>query len=261
MVGVGRWKTAQRYEQGYWASQAEQIAAGATSQLNWYKWRSDQLVQRLGRCGVGSLVDGRAAVLEVGGGPVGVASFFPSSRAVLVDPLESFYGSNEVLRKLRNPRAEYVSGRGESLPVETAGFDLAIIENCIDHVQDAHGVMGELRRVLRPDGILYLTVNCRSNWGYVVHRTLSSLRLDPGHPHTFTPPRVGAMLRRHGFEPMDTEVGSYEEARREDMKSPTRRARLKAFLGVSEFVTSVISRKGGLVADHAGRMKDEAAVA
>lgn len=243
MVGLGRWQTAQRYEQGYWARQAEQIAAGATAQLEWYRWRSDQLVKRLDRCGSKGLTGGAAAVLEVGGGPVGVASYYPSARAVLVDPLESFYGSNEVLRKLRNPRAEYVSGRGESLPVETGTFDLAIIENCIDHVQDAHGVMRELKRALRPDGILYLTVNCRTKLGYVVHRTLSSLRLDPGHPHTFTPPRVAALLRSHGFEPLDTEIGSYEEARREDMASPVRRARLKALLGVSEYVTSVISRK------------------
>ena len=243
MVGLGRWKAAQRYEQGYWASQAEQIAAGATSQLDWYKWRSDQLVQRLRRCGFTALTEATARVLEVGGGPVGVASFYPSGRAVLVDPLEAFYGSNEVLRKLRNPRAEYAAARGESLPVETGTFDLAIIENCIDHVQDAHGVMQELGRALRPDGILYLTVNCRSPLGYVVHRVLSTLRLDPGHPHTFTPPRVAAMLRRHGFEPVDTEIGSYEEARRADLASPTRRARLKARLGVSEFVTSVISRK------------------
>jgi SAM-dependent methyltransferase len=192
---------------------------------------------------LGTLTDGSARVLEVGGGPVGVASFFPSTGAVLVDPLESFYGSNEVLRKLRNPRAEYVTGRGESLPVESGEFDLAIIENCIDHVQDAEGVMRELWRILRPAGVLYLTVNCRSKTGYVVHRALSSLRLDPGHPHTFTPPRVAALLRRHGFEPVDTEIGSYEEARREDRASPIRRARLKALLGVSEYVTSVISRK------------------
>jgi SAM-dependent methyltransferase len=243
MVGLGRWKTAQRYEQGFWASQAEQIAAGATSQLDWYKWRSDQLTQRLVRCNLGALTEGAARVLEVGGGPVGVATFYPSKRAVLVDPLESFYGSNEVLRKLRNPHAEYVSGRGESLPVETGDFDLVIIENCIDHVQDADGVMRELKRALRPDGVLYLTVNCRSKTGYVVHRTLSSLRLDPGHPHTFTPPRVAAMLRGHGFEPIDTEIGSYGEARREDRASPHRRARLKALLGVSEYVTSVISLK------------------
>ena len=243
MVGLGRWKTAQRYEQGYWANQAEQIATGATSQLNWYQWRSDQLLQRLRRCGFADLTGGAAKVVEVGGGPVGVASFFPSARAVLVDPLESFYGSNDVLRKLRNPHAEYVSGRGESLPVETGTFDLAIIENCIDHVQDARGVMQELWRALRRAGTLYLTVNCRSKWGYVMHRTISSLRLDPGHPHTFTPPRVAALLRHHGFEPLDTEIGSYEQARREDKASPTRRARLKAFLGVSEYVTSVIARK------------------
>jgi len=79
---------------------------------------------------------------------------------------------------------------------------------------------------------------------------LSSLRLDPGHPHTFTPERVAAMLRRHGFAPLDTEVSSYYEALRADRGSPIRRARLKAMLDISEFVTSVISHKQPTVTDY-----------
>lgn len=244
MVATGRWQAAQSYEQGYWEAQANKIAAGAEQELAFYDWRAQQLRERLDRLGLSALTAGTSRVVEVGSGPVGLASYFPASRAVLFDPLQDFYSSNAALSALRNPRAEYRRARGEELPCAAGEFDLAVIENCIDHVQDCHGVMRELHRVLAPGGILYLTVNCRSGWGYYVHRVISSLKLDPGHPHTFTPPRVEALMRRHGFSVVDMQVGSYEEAYEEDRSSTNRRARIKAALGVSEYLASVVCRKG-----------------
>src|SRR5262245_21557426 len=47
MVSLGRWQRAQRYERSFWASQVEAIAAGAALDLEWYKWRAQQLRERL----------------------------------------------------------------------------------------------------------------------------------------------------------------------------------------------------------------------
>src|SRR5262245_2476970 len=176
MVSVGRGQLSKEYERGYWAQQADSIAKGVQAQLGWYRWRSDKLVERLDRLGLSGITGGNAAVVEVGSGPVGLAGFFPASKIVLVDPLQEFYCSNPVLSEVRNPKAIYRQGGGEALPVESDHFDLAIIENCIDHVQDDSAVYRELARVLRPGGVLYLTVNCRTKPGYVMHRILSSLR-------------------------------------------------------------------------------------
>lgn len=243
MVSVDRWQTAQRYERGYWAEQAARIAEGSQSQLDWYRWRADQLGARLTRLGLMHLVDGRARVVEVGCGPIGVASFFAASERVAVDPLESFYGADPVLAALRDPEVQYRTGKGEQLPCADHAFDLAIIENCIDHVQDIDGVMRELARVLTDDGVLYLTVNCRTPVGFVVHRALSRLRLDPGHPHTFTPPRARALVASYGFEVLDCSVGSYRRALAEDLRAAGTRGRAKAVLGISEFVTSLVARR------------------
>jgi SAM-dependent methyltransferase len=242
MVSRDRWQRAQQYERAYWAQQAESIAKGAQAQLGWYKWRSDKLVERLNGLGLATLTGGNAAVVEVGSGPVGVAGFFPASEQVLVDPLQEFYGSNPILSEIRNPKATYRQGGGEALPVESNHFDLAIIENCIDHVRDDAAVYRELARVLKPGGILYLTVNCRTKPGYLVHRTLSSLRLDPGHPHTYTPSKLKRLLPGYGFEILDMEVGSYSKAREEDRRSPSKKARVKALLGISEYLSSVVAR-------------------
>ncbi|HKG96163.1 MAG TPA: class I SAM-dependent methyltransferase [Gemmatimonadaceae bacterium] len=243
MVTVDRWQAAQQYERSYWENFASQIADGSVSQMDWYKWRADNLAEKLGALGLKRLTSGRAKVIEVGCGPIGVAGFFPAAERVAVDPLEDFYGTNEVLSALRNPAVQYRKGVGEALPAEDGGFDLAIIENCIDHVHDMQGVMRELTRVLKPGGVLYLTVNCRTKLGFVVHRALSSLRLDPGHPHTFTPPRVGRLMESHGFDVLSTSVESYLKALREDITSPQTRARLKAVLGISEFVTTAFGQK------------------
>jgi len=242
MVTSNRWQRAQHYEAGYWERQAADIAAGAASQLEWYGWRAGQLADALRSVGLDALTTGEARVVEVGSGPVGVASFFPARVRVAVDPLERFYASNSVLTTHRSPAVEYREGRGEALPCDDAAFDLAIIENCIDHVQDMHGVMRELRRVLRPGGTLYLTVNCRSAKGYWIHRVLSRLRLDPGHPHTFTPDRLERLIRSHGFQVVRTwGLQTHDEARRADLASSARKDRLKGRLDVSEFAVAAIA--------------------
>ena len=242
MVSLDRWQRAQQYERNYWSSLAGRIAEGSTSQLDWYRWRAEQLVRRLRALGLERLVDGCARVLEVGCGPIGIVAFFPAAERVAIDPLEPYYGTNATLAALRDSAVKYRQGSVEALPCETGQFDLIIIENCIDHVQDVHGGMRELKRVIRPgSGTLYLTVNCRTRWGFVVHRVLSRLRVDAGHPHTFTPPRAQALLDAHGFRTIDFHVTSYRDARREDLAAPERRARIKGLIGISEFFYSAIA--------------------
>jgi SAM-dependent methyltransferase len=243
MVSENRWKAAQQYERGFWEHQADQIAEGATGQLDWYKWRADQLVANLGRAGLGAVADGSGTVVEVGCGPVGVCSFFPAAHATAVDPLEDYYGRNPVLSQMRNPSVAYRKGVGEQLPVEEGSADLLIIENCIDHVQDVDAVMVEIRRVLAKDAVLYLTVNCRSRWGFVMHRFLSRLKIDAGHPHTFTPRRIRHLIERHGFEIVSLTRGAFLEAWLADLRRPELKGKIKGLLGVSEYVVSILARK------------------
>jgi len=243
MPKFNRWRRAQRYEQGYWEGVAARISKGSASQLDWYRWRADQLMLKLRSLGLDSLETGEAAVVEVGSGPIGVVPFLQAKERVAVDPLEPFYARNSVLTALRTDSVQYRAGVGEKLPCETGRYDVAIIENCIDHVQNPRAVRAELTRVLKHDGILYLTVNCRSPWGYLVHRVLSRLRLDPGHPHTFTPDRASTFVENGGFRILSREVGSYAEAWRADWSAAEARARVKAMLGVSEFLVSTVSQR------------------
>ncbi len=244
MVELARWHAAQRYERAYWESQAAQIATGSLARMDWYKWRAEQLAKRLRGVGRDTLTRSDARVVEIGSGPVGVVAYFPASHRVAVDPLASSYAENTVLTALRPSDVQYLSGTGEDLPCPSRSYDLVIMENCIDHVRDVAAVMREIARVLRPEGVLYLTVNCRTAWGFVLHRCLSRLRLDAGHPHTFTASRARALVTRAtAFRLLQLEAESPWEARRADLRSTDLRARVKGILGVSEFVVTILAQR------------------
>ncbi|NNL47990.1 MAG: class I SAM-dependent methyltransferase, partial [Acidimicrobiia bacterium] len=155
MVSSDRWKTAQRYEQDYWDRVATEVEAQGQDRLGGYRWRRDQLVRMLAEAGAPEVSDGSARVLEVGSGPVGVIGFFPGVHKVAVDPLEHFYSGRPLLVASRSPDVSYRTGSGEALPVKDGCYDLAIIENCIDHCQDMDAVMLGIRRALKPGGYLY----------------------------------------------------------------------------------------------------------
>src|SRR5256885_6221810 len=110
MASPARWQRAQQYERGYWETLATRIAAGSASQLDWYRWRADQLVQRLRALGLGALTEGRARVIEVGCGPVGVGGLFPAAARVAGDPLEPHYVTNPTLTPLPEPTGQHRAG-------------------------------------------------------------------------------------------------------------------------------------------------------
>lgn len=241
MVDQERWQRAQRYEASYW-NRASNLVRNETKDLAWYGWRADRLGERLRALGLDHLTEGYSDVLEVGSGPVGLVSFFPAGRAVAVDPLAERFSRMSALTQFRSDSVFYHRAVGEQLPFRDGVFDLLVIENCIDHVRDVQQVMTEIARVLTAGGVLYLTVNCRSRWGYYLHRVLAGLRLDPGHPHTFTVDGIRRLVSRFNFQLLDFDSGSLREARRADLRSGTAKGILKSLLGVSHTTATVVAR-------------------
>jgi 2-polyprenyl-6-hydroxyphenyl methylase/3-demethylubiquinone-9 3-methyltransferase len=55
---------------------------------------------------------------------------------------------------------DYVVGGGEALPWQDASFDVVTCVDVLEHVRDLDEVLGEVARVLRPDGwFLFDTIN------------------------------------------------------------------------------------------------------
>lgn len=137
------------------------------------------------------------SVLEVGCGPMGVVYFVPGAVRVGIDPLAREYVSS---LNFATRGVHLLAGVGESLPFATATFDVVIIGNVLDHVARPDETLAEIRRVLRPGGVLVL-------WMHVIPLFLLPVRpllnvVDGGHPHHLTEHEAYGLLRRAGLEPV-----------------------------------------------------------
>lgn len=165
-------------------------------------------------------------VLDIGCGDAGVIIAFAEAGAevtgVEVDRKSLERGA--VRAEEHGVRAELLASAAESLPFPDASFDLVILDNVLEHVQDRERTLEEIHRVLRPDGLLYLVtpkpLSLYSLWNDP-HYDMAGLVLMPrwmqvwyfervrgGGEGTYdvgiipTRPRIRRMLRRAGFTPV-----------------------------------------------------------
>ena len=59
-------------------------------------------------------------------------------------------------RAARDDRASFLCADGEALPFPDGSVDVVVFNHIYEHVVDADLVMAEIRRVLKPEGVLYL---------------------------------------------------------------------------------------------------------
>ena len=238
-----RWAKAQEYERSYWMNLAERITSGVSGSLGWYRWRADELEKCLMPYFSEEEKKQSAKVLELGSGPVGIISFLKWGERHAIDPLDEYYRSAPTLNHLRDPAVRYSKGQGEEIPFDDATFSLVIIDNVLDHVRHPEKVLDEIYRVLMDGGFLYLTVNVHTRWGWALHTLLSKLLIDQGHPYTFTQNSIRTLLPKHRFEVLSGWCQDYKQARAQDRRSSSMKAKIKGFTGLSEFVCGSVSRK------------------
>lgn len=58
-------------------------------------------------------------------------------------------------------RVQFICAAGEALPFADASVDVAIFNHIYEHVVDPDAVIADIRRVLKPDGVLYLGLGNR----------------------------------------------------------------------------------------------------
>jgi SAM-dependent methyltransferase len=236
-----RWVSAQEYERAFWQKRATAIAAGREGQLDWYDWKARQLDARL--TSLPDPLPRTGRVLEIGSGPVGIVNGLSWGERIAIDPLERFYREQPSLVHLRRPGTSYVHGTGEQLPVADESCALVIIENVIDHTYAPARILREIARVLEPRGCLYLLVNAHTRWGAMLHDALAALRIDRGHPYTFTPGTLRTFLETHGFAIQFEDIEPYARVRQANRRSANLTDRIKGHTGLSEFQHAVICRK------------------
>jgi SAM-dependent methyltransferase len=101
-------------------------------------------------------IGAKARILEVGSGAHGLSFYFPAGRRIGVDPVAAEYVS---MFPLWQRRVQTASAFGEQLPFRDASFDVVLCDNVVDHAEYPKRIIVEMARVLKPEGLLFFTVN------------------------------------------------------------------------------------------------------
>lgn len=67
----------------------------------------------------------------------------------------------EAARERFGDKIEFICAGGEDIPAAPQSFDIVIFNHIYEHVVDPDAVMTDIRRVLRPDGVVYLGLGNR----------------------------------------------------------------------------------------------------
>ena len=140
-------------------------------------------------------------VVEVGSGPHGVVRYlFNNARFKLgMDPLLHKFDE----ASSPETRTSYAAAVGEMIPVRDDAADLVVCINVLDHVMDAHEILLEIRRILKPRGKLILEV-------HTFPRVLASLMFfDSPHTYHWSRANVTQMVRKAGYRILGTRVHEF----------------------------------------------------
>ena len=101
---------------------------------------------------------------------------------------------------------DYRIGTGEAIPAPDASLDCVVVVDVFEHVADVSLVLDEIRRVLKPGGLLLFDTLNRTKVSAFVFVTLGEdiLRIGPRGTHDpakfIKPAELQAMLAKAGFE-------------------------------------------------------------
>lgn len=96
-----------------------------------------------------------STVLDLGSGTGAYSEFLAeafSAEVLAVEPSDRMRAV--AADEHAHPRVTYLEGRAEALPLEDACCDAALLSQMVHHIADPAACVAELRRVLRPDGLV-----------------------------------------------------------------------------------------------------------
>jgi len=84
-----------------------------------------------------------------------LSSVFPDARITGIDPDEK--AIDEALKDFGDEKISFLTMGAEKLDFPDGSFDLAAISNALHHLPDRESVIGEMKRVVKPDGYLLIS--------------------------------------------------------------------------------------------------------
>lgn len=153
----------------------------------------------------------RGRVLEIGIGSGNNLPHYDGSRVkhlTAIDPLEELWNKRSIDLSTLPFEVEYIKGGAEHIPARDASFDSVVTTFTLCSVQDIHGSLKEIQRVLKPGGVLLYSEHGRSprkgteRWQKLLNplwkRVSGGCHLDRDIPD---------LLEQHGFSTEDISTG------------------------------------------------------
>ncbi|MCP4397498.1 MAG: class I SAM-dependent methyltransferase [bacterium] len=98
-------------------------------------------------------------VLDIGAGPMPSAEVFEDCELYCLDPLIPNYVKAGYPLHCYRANTRFVYGYVEQTPFQDDYFDAVIAMNAIDHIDDIYLAAQEIRRILKPNGIMRMHVH------------------------------------------------------------------------------------------------------
>src|SRR5262249_5164281 len=100
-------------------------------------------------------------VVTIGCGCTGDLTAWPAAIKIAIDPLLYTYQQLGMIMEDApgTCRTVYLSQGGEVLPLLDDCADLVVCRNALDHMPDPELTLKEIRRILKKDGVLFLSVD------------------------------------------------------------------------------------------------------
>jgi len=119
-------------------------------------YRSAKVIAFLERAGVE--IRGRVLDAGCGGGGMPLSLAEHADEVVGIDPIDRFsQAGSRLARERRLARLHFLQADGMALPFAAGAFDLVLSHAVIEHVPDAALYLRECRRVLKPNGHVFLS--------------------------------------------------------------------------------------------------------
>jgi SAM-dependent methyltransferase len=93
-------------------------------------------------------------IADIGCGPMGAALVFTECEVVGVDPLVDIYRGLGFPLATYSARMKFISAGSEKIPLPDGSVDGVISVNAIEHVDDFEAAAREIRRIVKPGGIV-----------------------------------------------------------------------------------------------------------
>ena len=222
-VSPKRWIIAQDSEKEYWTNFDEETLVkeevirhkekARILEEEWEKWIN---------------VNNNTKILQIGCGPEDVINYFSKGKLYAVDPLAEFYKKKF---GLGYDNLTFLEARGEKLPFKDNFFDIVILANVLDHVENPESVLLEIRRVLKKDGVFHFEnlfyqegfIKLARIWG-PIKKIFTGKIFNVHHPFMFRKEDLKKILSLYFkiiHEETGRDIGFYENM--EDLREKKRR--------------------------------------